>query len=120
MKIATPLIALIVIAGFTSVQAFLLAYYDQEPSRANELFWSFGFPLFLAWWVQKDRFYKAKDAPYEYLAFIYIFWIIALPWYLIQTRGWKGILIFSGFLFLYWADYFSAWLAIYFWEFMNL
>jgi hypothetical protein len=120
MKVANPLSALIIIAGISSVQSFLITYYDQESSQLFDIYFEFCFALFLAWWVQKDRFYKAKDAPYEYLAFIFFFWLVALPWYLIKTRGWKGILVFSGFLSLFWADYFSSWLAIYFWEFMNL
>ena len=120
MKIATPFNALIVIAAISSIDAFLITYYDQEPSQLFTIYYGLCFPWILAWWVQKDKFYKAKDAPYEYLAFIYFFWLVALPWYLIKTRGWKGFPMFLGFLSLSYADYFSSELAYYFWDFMNL
>lgn len=46
--------------------------------------------------MRKQKFY----GPYEFPAFVYFGWLVVLPYYLIRTRGWKGILNTAGFFTL--------------------
>ena len=58
-------------------------------------------------WAYNDAKRAGIHRPIDFGFFIYFFWPIALPWYLIRTRGLEGALVFSGFILLF----FGPWLA---------
>jgi hypothetical protein len=93
----TPLAGLLLLTATFTVLTVTMSYYGIYYATRIDTVWIYGFPVCIAWWVHKDRFYIKKDAPYEYLAFMYFAWILLLPWYLIKSRGWKGVFIYSGF-----------------------
>ena len=110
----TPLVGLLLLTATYTVLNLILFYYGNYSENLTDAVWKFGFPICIAWWVHKDRFYSKKDAPYEFLAFVYFVWELLLPWYLFKSRRWKGILMYSGFLSWSYFPYFLSQAAIYF------
>ncbi len=50
---------------------------------------------------------------YEFGAFIFFAWPILIPVYLVETRGWKGQLLFPAFIGLYFLPWLAGWAAYY-------
>ena len=59
------------------------------------ILWSFG------WWLQTDSKKRSVDLAYDRGLFLYIAWPILLSYYLIKTRGPKGLLIILAFIAVY-------------------
>jgi hypothetical protein len=57
---------------------------------------SFAYALVIALWVRTDRRKRGVSVPYEFDAFVFFFWYVAMPYYLYKTRGWRGLMIVLG------------------------
>jgi len=70
--------------------------------------WLFVFSILLSLWVHADTRLQHIHQPLDF-GFIFLgFWPIALPYYLIKTRGAKGIMPCIGFFAAYLAPFFLA------------
>jgi len=78
----------------------VLARSGKAPSESSMALYNVAFALILVYAVDADRRARRLAAPYEYNAFIFFFWPIALPVYLFQTRRWRGLVIGVGMLLL--------------------
>ena len=78
-----------------------------EVSQTTNSIWGGIFILLTILWVYYDADRPDFKKPFDFGFLVYIFWPIALPWYLITTRGLEGILIFFGFISLW----LGPWLA---------
>lgn len=66
--------------------------YPARP-EASALLWSLVFPTILAIWARMDRRHQNLKLPFEFDAFVFFAWPLALPYYLYRTRGKKGLLM---------------------------
>jgi len=65
-------------------------------------------PLVL--WIDADSKGRANVyRPYEFGQLIFLYWLPYLPFYLWKTRRSIGILMFIGFVFLFFLGYFAQW-----------
>lgn len=99
---------------FVSIYQALLFYLGTQTSEEFEKLWGYTFVGLLAFWVDTD----SRNQPgiyrpsFDIGLFIYLIWIIYLPYYLIRTRGrsgwlWLfglGVLVYLGTL-LQWVVY---------------
>lgn len=91
-----------------------LFYLGGDTSEEFERVWGYIFPLLLAFWVEAD----SKGRPEVYRPsfdmglFIYLIWIVYLPFYLLRTRGTRGWLWIAGLLSLAFLGMILQW-AIY-------
>lgn len=53
--------------------------------------------LILALWVYLDRQGRQIKLPFEFDAFVFFAWPFALPYYLVKSRGARGLLLFAFF-----------------------
>lgn len=67
-----------------------LTYRGAEISQSSNYLWTASFSFCVAWWIESDRKARAIPAPFEYQAFVFFLWPILAPYYLFQTRGWRG------------------------------
>jgi hypothetical protein len=65
-------------------------------SRSTAQLWYFSFSYSVAWWVEIDRKAKSIHAPFEYSAFMFFVWPILAPYYLFQSRRWRGLAMGLG------------------------
>jgi hypothetical protein len=90
-----PLILLTLI--FTAAQAVLEAHHINMPGESATL-WSVFKQLLIASWVNLDRRTRHLSLPFEFDAFVFFAWPVALPYYLYKSRGARGFLL-AAFIF---------------------
>ncbi len=74
------------------------AFFRTEPSFVISILGSYGLLVYVAFWVLDDA-RKRQDWPcYDFGTFLFFGWPAVIPWYLIRTRGPKGILLALGVL----------------------
>jgi hypothetical protein len=56
--------------------------------------------LLAALWVYLDRQGRQLRLPYEFEAFVFFSWPVALPYYLVKSRGARGVLLAAVFFAL--------------------
>jgi len=69
-----------------------------EPSTDFERLWGAVFAVLLAAWVDEDSRGREDVAlpSFDLGMFVFLIWILFLPWYLLRTRGAKGWLWMAG------------------------
>jgi hypothetical protein len=88
------------VAILTAAQVTLASHRRMLP-RESELLSSLFQQLLFAMWVYLDRRDRRLGLPYEFEAFVFFAWPLALPYYLVKSRGARGILLFAAFLALF-------------------
>lgn len=91
LRLTSPLTGLLLLVGLYTVNGVLLGYFGETPSPGTDIIFTIGFSLFLTWWVYLDRRSRSYPAPFEFEAFVFFAWPIVVPFYLIQTRRWRGL-----------------------------
>jgi|SRR5215475_9072797 len=96
------LFLLLILTAIYSIGLFVLASHGLHVRpQATEILWKLGFPAFLASWVHLDKQNKRLNLPFEFDAFVFFGWPVALPYYLYRTRGKRGLLITTAVYALY-------------------
>src|SRR5437660_10290483 len=91
-----PLVALAaILAAFASLYGLL---GERPPRDLEPLFASQA--LFLVYWVVIDARRRHRVPCHDFGFLVGVFFPVALPWYLVWTRGLKGLLLLGFFLFL--------------------
>ena len=83
-----PLTGLLMLSALYAVLAGAETYRGSYADDIN-LLYNAGLSLTLAWWVYVDRRKRHYAAVYEFEAFVFFAWPLVVPYYLIQTRGWR-------------------------------
>lgn len=83
----------------------------KELSDSAATVWAIVFIVLVAMWVQDDSRGKDFDKPFDFGLFLYLFLPFLLPYYLIKTRGFEGVVTFFGFAAIYWLPFFSGLIA---------
>jgi hypothetical protein len=80
----------------------VIFYFGREISEEFERVWGYVFAGMLAFWVDEDSKNRTEiDRPsFDIGLFIYLAWVLYLPYYLLKTRGSKGWLWILGLLVL--------------------
>ncbi len=92
--------------GMAGVE-ILSALKGFEVESSTHLLWCLTFLVLTIFWVIEDSKKIKFEQPFEFDFLLYILWPLTFPWYLISTRGADGILIFVGFI----SIYFGPWLS---------
>ena len=95
----SPSICLITWSGLLAAYACLKVHLGGEPSADVMRLWNLGLALLVAYWVRVDSCRTKYRPSFEYDAFMLFAWPIALPQYLVHTRGLRqGLLVLAGFV----------------------
>lgn len=87
-------------AGWAIASAFSLPL----PPAFMTLYFVVGLPWVLAWWVVADSRHRKVATPIDQGWFVFFAWPVALPYYLIRTRGPRGCLVLAGLIGLFVAS----------------
>src|SRR6266446_1080062 len=93
--------------SFVVITQFAYGFYlgmQLEPPGALILFHWLGLLWIVGWWLRTDSRKRGVAAVYDLGFFLYIAWPVVMPYYLVKTRGAKGLLVILGFV----ATYFGA------------
>ena len=97
---------LALLVGLTAIYTIglsVIALYRTELPGNSRLVYVFAFAVFVTGWVSADRRARGIPVPFEFNILVYATWPIFVPYYLVRTRGWKGILLGIGFWGLFLA-----------------
>ena len=92
-----PLILLMLI--LTAAREVLASHHLNMPGETENLASVFQ-QLFVALWVYLDRQGRSLSLPFEFEAFVFFAWPIAVPYYLVKSRGARGLLLAALFFAL--------------------
>ena len=78
-------------------------YYGQqvEPPVGLTLLYFLCFLWIVGGWLRRDSRKRGIPWIYDMGLFLYIAWPFILPWYLLKSRGAKGLLVILGFVGAY-------------------
>ncbi|HKS29145.1 MAG TPA: hypothetical protein VJS44_15060 [Pyrinomonadaceae bacterium] len=89
---------------FVAVTQFVGGLYlasESEPPGAFTLLYVIGFLWIMGWWLLTDSRKRGVKWAMDMGLFLYIAWPLIMPYYLLKTRGAKGLLIILGFAAVY-------------------
>jgi len=94
-----PLLYLFVVITQFAYGAYLGAQLE-FPGAVTFLF-AVGLLWAVGWWLRTDSRRRGVLSVYDLGFFLYLAWPIVMPYYLIKTRGAKGLLVMLGFVAAY-------------------
>jgi len=71
---------------------------EREPTPAFSSVYATGFLWIITSWLLTDSRKRGIKSVYDMGLFLYMAWPFFMPYYLIKTRGAKGLLVILGFL----------------------
>jgi hypothetical protein len=90
--------------AFVVISQFGLGLYQAqgiEPPAALTLVSLLGLLWIIGWWLRADSRKRQVSLVYDMGLFLYVAWPIIMPYYLLRTRGTKGLLVALGFMVAY-------------------
>jgi len=105
------IIALLILSTSLAIVEVLLNLREEETSPSTQAAWGAIFFFLTIFWAYYDAEREDFEKPFDFGFFIYVFWYIAFPWYLVKTRGVEGVLLFVGFVAIWLAPWLSGLVA---------
>ncbi len=100
-RLASPTFLLYLFVVVTQlISGFYLAH-SVEPPPAYTFLYSLGFLWLIGWWVKSDSRKYGIAWVMDMGLFLYIAWVFFMPYYLVKTRGVKGLLYLLAFIAVY-------------------
>ena len=94
-----PLLYLFVVITQFAYGVYLGAELELPPG-VMLLYWV-GFLWAVGWWLRTDSRKLGVASVYDLGFFLYIAWPVVMPYYLVKTRGAKGLLLILAFIAAY-------------------
>ena len=86
------------------LSSFALGVYQARGVEAPDAFvviLPFGYLWSVGWWLRTDSRQRGFTWPWDLGLFLYIIWPLLIPYYLLKTRGWRGLLAIVVFIAAY-------------------
>jgi hypothetical protein len=100
-QIVTPTSLLYIFVSFTQVASGIYSVSKHQPPPLFQVTYAFGFLWIIGWWLVRDSVKRGVDLVFDTGLFLYIAWPLVMPYYLLKTRGAKGLFVILGFLGVY-------------------
>ena len=92
---------IILTAVFAIGLSILVVQGSSLRPQATEVLWTFEFRTLLAIWVRINRSNRSLSLPFEFDAFVFFAWPVAVPYYLYRIRGRRGLFLSAAIYGLY-------------------
>ena len=89
---------------FLIITQFVAGIYlasGHEPPPMFSAIYVFGFLWMIGWWLRDDAKGRGIGWVYDIGFFLYLAWPLVMPYYLLNSRGAKGILAVLAFIGVY-------------------
>jgi hypothetical protein len=100
-KLKTPTALLYIFLMFTQIVTGIYVASGLEPPALFTAVVFLGFLWITGWWLRTDSRKREFRWVYDMGLFLYVAWPIVLPYYLLKTRGARGLLVILGFVAAY-------------------
>ena len=97
--------------GMGAVEVFLNSS-GEVVSDSTQSLWGLIFLVMTIVWAMADADTNEFEKPFDFGFLMYIFWPVALPYYLVSTRGIEGVVLFLGLISI-WLGPWLAGLVVY-------
>ncbi len=97
----SPTVLLYIFLVITQIGSGSYFASGDEPSPVFTLINVLGFLWIIGWWLRQDSRKRGIAQVYDIGMFLYIAWPFIMPYYLLKTRGAKGLLVILGFVGAY-------------------
>ncbi len=97
-RIVSPTALLYAFAVISQIELGIYLVTEGEPPPGFTFVSALGFVWLLGWWLRRDS--RPQSIPYVYDMgmFLYFLWPFIMPYYLLKTRGTRGLLVIVGFV----------------------
>ena len=97
-------IVTIMLAAFDSCYVI----FNVSPSPLAIVIMQYTMPICFATWVQTDARRRGCTPCFDFGMFVAMIWALTVPWYLIWTRGWRGVALTAMFIGMFLTPYIVA------------
>jgi hypothetical protein len=94
-----PLFYIFVFFAQIATGIHLVSRHEAPP--IFQLIYIFGFLWIIGWWLKRDSRKQGVSLVFDTGLFLYVAWPVIMPYYLLKTRGAKGLITILGFLGVY-------------------
>ena len=99
--LTSPTVLLYIFLILTQIATGMYLASGLEPPAFFTFIYAFGFLWIIGWWLHRDSSRTGVPMAFDMGLFLYVAWPLVLPYYLIKSRGAKGLLVISGFVAVY-------------------
>lgn len=92
-KLSSPAALLYLFLVVAQVAAGVYLARGEEPPPAFSFLYPLGLLWAFGWWLRDDSRKRGVGWVFDMGLFLYIAWPVVLPYYLLKTRGAKGLLV---------------------------
>ncbi|HEV7475040.1 MAG TPA: hypothetical protein VGN90_13390 [Pyrinomonadaceae bacterium] len=92
-KLVSPAVLLYIYLIFMRIADGFYVTAEFEPPPAFALIYSAGFLWIVGWWLLADSRKRGVPCIYDMGLFLQIAWPFVMPYYLLKTRGARGLLV---------------------------
>lgn len=100
-KLVSPAALLYIYLVVTQFAYGIYLAREIDPPPAFTLIYSIGFLWIVGWWLLTDSRKRGVAWVYDMGLFLNIAWPLIMPYYLVKTRGAKGLLVIVAFVVVY-------------------
>lgn len=100
-RLASPTALVYVLTIIAQLATGIYLAGDVEPPPAFTLLYALSFLWVMGWWLLKDSKLRSVSSVLDMGLFLYIAWPVVMPYYLIKTRGLRGLLAILVFAVVY-------------------
>ena len=100
-RVVSPTVLLYTFAFTSEIGEGFYSVTEGEPPRGFTVASGIGFLWILGWWLRRDH--RLRNIPwiYDMGMFLFMVWPFIMPYYLIKSRGARGLLGILGFAAAY-------------------
>ena len=100
-RLSSPAVLLYLFVIATQVVTGAYLARETEPPPAFALLYPLGLLWAVGWWLRDDSRKRGVGWVFDMGLFLYIIWPFFMPYYLLKTRGGKGLLVILAFGVVY-------------------
>ena len=100
-RLVSPTALLYIFLTFSHIARGLYLASDIEPPPAFTVIYGAGLLWIVGWWLLRDSRKRNIAWVFDMGLFLYVAWPFIMPYYLLKTRGAKGLLLILAFIVVY-------------------
>jgi len=104
-RIFSPAVLLYVFVVITQIGHGVYVVTEGGAPASFTLANTLGIVWLIGWWLRRDSQRRDFAGVYDMGLFLYILWPFIMPYYLLKTRGARGLLVVLGFIAAYVGGY---------------
>lgn len=101
LQLVSPTALLYIFLSLSHIAQGVYWTGEIEPPPGFLLIYGAGFLWIVAWWLLQDSRKRGITQVYDIGYFLYVAWPLIMPYYLLKTRGVKGLLLIFVFIAVY-------------------